>query len=417
MKTKILVIGGGYAGLLCALRLARRTSAEIVLVEARPFFVERVRLHEDIAGKRRERRSIAEMLAGTGVGLRVGWVSGVDLEARRATIETDAGVVREAFDELVLATGSIAAKRGMPGIEHAFACDTEESSIVLAERLSRSKSVVVVGGGLTGLEIAAELGARRRELAVTLVTAGMLAEASLVETSRAYAANTLARLDVSLRENERVAAIEERAVVLASGDVIPSDCTIWTGGLAPSPLAQSIGLAVDETGRAIVDARLRSASHPFVHVAGDAARVSFGPHTLRMACATAMPMGAFCADDIARTIANREARPFGFSFMLQCASLGRDSGLVQRVDATDAPRPRFWGGRPAAWFKEGLCRYTMLGMAMERRGYAYRWPSAPMIDGGGAQSAEHPESRLGGVGGRSPLTGKAEPALQLAQRT
>src|SRR4051812_25115689 len=98
MKTRILVIGGGYAGLLCALRLARKADADVVLCEARPWFVERVRLHEDVASGFRERRPIADFLHGTGVRLRVGFVSEIDLAARRAG--------GEAFDELVIATGS-----------------------------------------------------------------------------------------------------------------------------------------------------------------------------------------------------------------------------------------------------------------------------------------------------------------------
>lgn len=379
MKTRILVIGGGYAGLLCALRLARKSDAEVVLADARSHFVERVRLHEDVANGWRRRRPIADFLRGTRVALRVGWISEVDLEARRAG--------GEAFDELVIATGSSASRPRIPGLEHAWTCDVEESANVTAGHIEVTNgNIVVVGGGLTGLELAAELGARRKN--VTLVTAGPLAEASLTDSSRAYAKATLARFGVALLEHTRVAAIEKNAVVLASGDALPSDCTIWAGGLAPSPLARNIGLAVDEIGRAIVDDRLRSASHPFVHVAGDAARVSFGPHVLRMACATAMPMGAFCADDLARSLAKREPRPFAFSYALKCASLGRTSGLVQIVDRADQPKPRHYGGRFAAWFKEGLCRYTMLGMAMERAGFSYRWPSAPMIEPEPARLAE-----------------------------
>jgi NADH dehydrogenase FAD-containing subunit len=348
---KVLVIGAGYAGLLCALRLARKTTAEITLADARAHFVERVRLHQDVATGWRPRRALAELVSGTRIELRIGRISDVDLVARRAD--------GEAFDELVIATGSTASRPSVPGIEHALTCDVEESAPRGLEG-----NVVVIGGGLTGLELAAELGGR-----ATLVTDGALAP-SLNESARGYARATLAHLGVDLREHSRVVAIEKGAVVLADGDVLPSTSTIWAGGLSPSTLPRGIGLAVDEIGRAVVDDHLRSVSHPFVHVAGDAARVSIGSNVLRMACATAMPMGAYVADDIAG-----DPRPFRFKYALQCASLGRRSGLVQIVDRADRPAARFYRHRPAAWFKEALCRYTMFGMAMERAGFAYRWPS------------------------------------------
>ncbi|MCL2448225.1 MAG: FAD-dependent oxidoreductase [Polyangiaceae bacterium] len=363
---KVLVIGGGYAGLLCALRLARKSEAEVTLVDGRPHFSERVRLHEDVANGWRRRKPLAELLCGTRVSLRVGWISELDLESRHAG--------GDAFDELVIATGSAASRPRIPGFEHALTCDVEESAHVTAGHIQNTHGpIVVIGGGLTGLELAAELGARKKH--VTLVTDGALGQASLTDASRAYAKAALARFGVELLEDSRVTAIEKGAVVLVNGSSLPSECTIWAGGLAPSPLPRSIGLAVDATGRAIVDDRLRSVSHPFVHVAGDAARVSFGPHVLRMACATAMPMGAYVADDIA----NRAPRPFQFSYAVQCASLGRASGLAQRVDRADRPVPRFFGGRPAAWLKQGLCRYTMLSMATERSGFSYRWFESPMI--------------------------------------
>ncbi|HEY8072490.1 MAG TPA: FAD-dependent oxidoreductase [Labilithrix sp.] len=373
MKTKIVVIGGGYAGLLCALRLPRE--ADVVLVEARPWFVERVRLHEDVAGTPRPRRALAELLRGSGVGLRIGWVRAVDLEARRLRFEDGE---EEAFDELVVATGSRASAGGVPGLELAHACDTEESATKLRGNIEvtiGNIDVTIVGGGLTGLELAAEI-AERRHARVTLVTADALGGSGLGKPARAYARSTLEALGVAIVEHERAAAVEPDAVVLASGRALPSALTIWAGGLEPTPLARDAGLAVDETDRALVDDRLRSLSHPFVHVAGDAARVAIDGATLRMACATALPMGAYCADDLARTLRGADPRPFRFSYLLQCASLGRRAAVVQLVDAHDAPSPTFLGGRPAAWIKEALCRYTMASMSLERRGIHYRWPRA-----------------------------------------
>jgi NADH dehydrogenase FAD-containing subunit len=111
-----------------------------------------------------------------------------------------------------------------------------------------------------------------------------------------------------------------------------------------------------------------------VLVAGDAAHVdSTAP--IRMACATAMPMGAHAADVVAAELQGREPEPFSFRYMIQCISLGRHNGLVQMVNADDSPRERIITGRTAALVKEIICRFTVWSMALERRpAGAYRWP-------------------------------------------
>ncbi len=380
MARRILVIGGGYAGLLFVNRLARKTRAgdvQIVLASARPWFVERVRLHEDVAGHGPARRALAS-LTDPRVGVRVGTVESVDLAAQRAAFADGA---TEAFDELVLATGSVRAPCSVPGIAHARSCANEEEALALRAELgglARGARVVVVGGGLTGIELATELGEQRGVLRVTLVTSG---EVGLGVSARArqHVRATCARLGVELREHARVVAVERDGVVLASGDVLPSAITVLCGGLAATTLAGSLGLDVDAQGRAVVDAQLRSTSHAQVRVIGDAARVDPGGRgqPLRMACATALPQGAYAADAVAHAVAGREVRPFSFAYFLQCLSLGRRDGLSQLVDPWDAPRRLHLRGRLAAWNKELICRYAASSPRLERRGIGYAWPTAP----------------------------------------
>lgn len=381
MTRRILVIGGGYAGVLFANRLGRKTRAEearIVLASARPWFVERVRLHEDVAGNGPTRRALASIVDARRVSVRVGTVESVDLAAQRASFGDGPS---EAFDELVLATGSVQARPAVPGFEHARSCANEEEALALRAELGalpHASQVVVVGGGLTGIELATELGERRRDLRITLLTGGDLG-ACVSPDARAYIRALCTRIGVGLREHARVVAVERDGVVLASGDVVPAAVTVWCGGFAPTPLAGAIGLAVDEIGRAIVDAQLRSVSHARVRVIGDAARVDPGERgaPLRMACATALPQAAFSADAVAREIAGDEARAFSFAYLIQCLSLGRRHGLVQHVDPWDAPQRLFVKGRVAAYFKELICRYAAGSPRLERLGIGYSWPKAP----------------------------------------
>lgn len=381
MKRRVMIVGGGYAGALCALRLARRARGtdhpiEVTLVTAEPHFVERVRLHQDVAGPVRRRRPFAELFAGTSVRVRIGRVQGIDLDARRACLDNGHD---EAFDELVVATGSVASKAPFASRGNVFSCASEHDAHALRARLVTSGlRVVIVGGGLTGVELATELGERRSDMNVTLVTADEVAP-MLSAGGRDYVRRVLANQNVRLLENDRVVAGDDHSVILASGRELTGDVLVWAGGLSPTALARDAGLAVDATGRASVDGRLRSTSHPFVHVIGDAARVLLPGHDgaqkeLRMACATAMPMGAYCADDIARQSHGPE---YAFAFAACCVSLGRKFGVAQRLTAHDVAAGHPFEGRPGAWIKEAICRYTMLSLAAERRGIRYRWPGEP----------------------------------------
>jgi len=398
---RITIVGGGYAGALCAARLARKTSAEeaeVVLVTDRPYFVERIRLHEDTAGEPRKRRSYAELLAGTRVQVHLGRVAGADFDRRRLAFEGDDRATM-AFDDLVLATGSVASRPHIPGIERAFACANEPDALALRAELDARPNarVVIVGAGLTGLELASELAERRRGLSITLVTNDDVGP-MIAESGRVRVRAVLAELGIAVRERTRVAAFEDGAVLLASGESIACDVTVWAGGFVASPLARDLGLAVDDIGRAEIDGRLRSHSHPFVRVIGDAARVASiapagAPDVLRMACATAVPQGAFCADAIARSLhgydeglVNHEARApegraglFSFAYAGCCVSLGRKNGIIQLSDAWDMPTERWIGGRTAAFLKEAVCRYPLASVRLERWGFGYRWLKPPRL--------------------------------------
>lgn len=401
MARRILVVGGGYAGTLSAIRLARKTrgeDAEVVLVDARPWFVERVRLHQDVAGTGPSRTSLASMLSGTRVRLRVGTVGELDLERRRARFDAADAVAgdarsearEEAFDELVLATGSMASRPDIPGIDRVWSCATEEKALALRARLATLDGgrVVIAGAGLTGIELASELAESRPDLHVTIVSSGVLAPI-VSDGGRVHVRRAFERARISVLEDVRVVAVEEDAVVLSSGEVLQSDATVWCGGFVANPLAARAGLAVDEQGRALVDARLRSTSHDFVRVIGDAARVETRgrdgePMTLRMGCATAMPQGAFCADDLAASLQGRSPKAYSFAFVVECLSLGRRDGLVQPLDAYDVPVRAFVAGRPGAWIKELICRYAKGSARLERYGLAYAWPKAPALPAGAA---------------------------------
>ncbi|WP_082376945.1 NAD(P)/FAD-dependent oxidoreductase [Nocardiopsis sp. NRRL B-16309] len=360
MTHRLLVLGAGYSGLAAARRahgLARRERADVTvtLVNATPDFVERVRLHQVAAGQDVGVHSLADALDGTGIGLVVGVVEDVDPDARSVTVRGGQGPRTLGYDSLILSLGSSARAGGVPGADdHALAIADLEGARTVAERIAadRPERVAVVGGGLTGVEAATEIAESHPGIAVELVTGGEIVP-SAGARGRAHVRRVLHRLGVAVRERARVDAVDARGLVLADGGRLPADLVVWNGGFSPSGLPAAIGLAVDDDGRAVVDASQRSVSHPDVLVAGDAARTAGAAgEPLRMSCAMGLPMGWNAAETVLGGLTGRTPDTAPFGYLGQCVSLGRRDALVQFARADDSPRPFVLTGRPAALVKE-----------------------------------------------------------------
>ncbi|GAA2094319.1 FAD-dependent oxidoreductase [Streptomyces albiaxialis] len=363
----VVVIGGGYAGLTAALRVSR--SHRVTLIDATGTFIERIRLHERVAGRPGASVPLADLVAGRAVTTVTARVTALDPDRR--TVGTHDG--REfAYDRLVYALGSRTDTSRVPGAnEHAY---TLEHAAELNGRLLDGRKVAVVGGGLTGVEVAAELaeasgGAAR----ISLVTGGEPAP-GLSARGRGHVAATLERLGARVHARTRVTAVHAGGLSTEGGE-IAADAVVWTASFAVPALAAEAGLAVDTRGRALVDGALRSVSHPDVFVVGDAARVEVpGVGELRMACATAMPTGAHAAGAIEETARGEAPTPFRFRFLGQCVGLGRADGVIQLVRADDSPYGPVVTGRAAARYNEWVNRYPGFSLRRERRRPGtYRW--------------------------------------------
>lgn len=376
----IVVLGAGYAGMVAALRLAHnagRLPVRITLVNGSETFVERIRLHQAAAAERIRQRLIPDLLKGTRVCFVCGFATAIAPQDQQVTVRTDRGVATLGYDYLLYALGSATGKDSIPGVrEHALAVGNPADSAPLREQLHRlhaGASVVVVGGGLTGIETAAELADQYRALRVQLVTAGRVGR-GLSARGRAYVQHALGRLGVRVQEEMRVEYVEAHAVAAADGGRLPFDLCVWAGSMRALPLAREAGLAVNERGQILVDANLRSITAPSIYAAGDAA--AFVPEAgvkTRMACATAVPMGAHAADNLHAELAGKDQQPFRFGYVAQCISLGRSDGLLQMVRADDSPLDHVLTGRSAAAVKESICRTVALVATKGWAAGAYRW--------------------------------------------
>ncbi|WP_307840371.1 FAD-dependent oxidoreductase [Streptomyces sp. G44] len=358
-------MGAGYAGLQAARRLAhklRRSDVTVTLVNASDRFVERVRLHQLAAGQRRATVPLRQQLGGAPVRLVVGRVTAIDTAGRTVCVDTVPRVI--GYDTLVYALGSRARLDDVPGAaEHAYAVADTEQATRLRHRvaeLASGRTVAVVGAGLTGLETASELAESYPELRVRLFTAGDDVGAGLAPRARTHLRHALGRLGVSVHPRTLVTAVREDGLDTRDGASFAADTVVWTTGFQAPELARAAGLATDESGRMLVDATLRSISHPEVYAVGDAAAaVSVGGAPSRMSCQAALPMGRGVADVIAARLTGREPGPVRIGYIFTNISLGRRDGVVQFTHADDRPRRLVLTGRAAAAFKEAVVRSTV----------------------------------------------------------
>ncbi|OMC43285.1 FAD-dependent oxidoreductase [Mycobacterium sp. IS-1264] len=351
----IVIIGAGYAGMAATARLARRVKGRddvrVTLVNPQARFTERLRLHQSASGQRLAELQIPDMLAGTSVEFVQGWVTGLDADARTVRLDDERVI---GYDTLVYALGSVADTEAVPGVdEFAYTLNSAHDAGLLAQQLDRlgAGTVVVAGGGLTGIESAAEIAERHPELDVVLLsrqTPGSM----MGPKARARLHDGLARLGVRMRSGVDIVKVMPDGVALADGQVVPAGAVLWATGVRVSPLAAAAGLRVDERGRIITDAALRSVSHQDVYVVGDAAAVRQGYGLVHGTCQSGIPTGVHAAANIVRELKGKQPKRFRFGYVHQPVSLGRHDAVIQFTHPDDSPSRFYLAGRWAVAYKE-----------------------------------------------------------------
>ncbi|MBE5438484.1 MULTISPECIES: NAD(P)/FAD-dependent oxidoreductase [Mycobacteriaceae] len=371
----VVVIGGGYAGALAANRLQQNRNIDITIINPRPTFVERVRLHQLVARSGEATVDLAGIL-GNRVRLIVDTAARIDVVTRSVALASGGTVP---YDYLIYAVGSIGiVPTKLHGAsEFAFPIAELEQAERLrdaVDKLQPDAPICVVGGGLTGIEAASELAEHRREGSVTLLCGGVLGP-SLSEKGRASVRRQLKRLGVDVQDDAVVAELRSDHVRLSDGRTLPSKVTVWTAGFGVPDLAAKSGLSTDELGRLLTDETLTSVDNPYIIGAGDAVAPSNEP--LRMSCQAAGPLGARAANTVLQRVAGDPLTPLGQNFGGQCISIGRRRGTFQLTHRDDTPRRVYVGGRMAASIKEMICKTVVKQIAKEsRKPGSYNWPGS-----------------------------------------
>ncbi|MFG3705854.1 NAD(P)/FAD-dependent oxidoreductase [Micromonospora sp. NPDC047670] len=361
-NTEVVVVGGGYAGVMAANRLMQRDDVTVTLINPRPKFVARLRLHQLVGGSHGAVYDYREVLNDR-VRVVVDTVVRIDAAERGVTL-TKGGAV--GYDYLIYAVGSGDTDRRVPGAdEYAYPVSTLEAAQRLRSVLDAtpaSTPLTVVGAGPTGIETAAELAEQGRR--VTLVCGGALGP-YLHPRARRTAAKQLAKLRVTVLDgpDSKVTAVTRTAVQLANGRRIPSEVTIWTAGFAVPDLAARSGLRTDGVGRLLTDETLTSVDDERIVAAGD----SSAPSDLayRMSAYAASCLGAAAADTVLNRIAAKQPEPVSVLFSAMCISLGRDVGIYQLARKDDTAMGLYLRGGPGAKLKELSCNFSVKHLTNE----------------------------------------------------
>lgn len=353
MTKRIVIIGAGFAGMYSALSAARlrdlqgvsREELEIALVAPEPTLVVRPRLYEP----RPETLTapLQAVLEAVDVVYVQGRAEAIDTKSRAVAILTADDKRRTlAYDRLVVATGSRLFRPNIPGLaEHAFSVDSLDDALALDKHLhaladlpasAGRDTVVVAGGGFTGIEAATEMPARLRAILgknakprVVIVERNGAIAPDMGDGARPVIENALRTLGVETRVGVGVAALDKDGVTLSDGERIESRTVIWAAGIRAAPLTAQIPAERDNLGRLIVDRDLRVPSVPGVFATGDAAKAAcddLGSYAL-MSCQHATRMGAFAGNNAAAELLGVPTKPYHQKAYVTCLDLGAAGAL------------------------------------------------------------------------------------------
>jgi NADH:ubiquinone reductase (H+-translocating) len=200
-QQRIVILGAGYTGMLAAVRLARRTrklDVRTTIVNPSARFTERLRMHQIAAGQELADHRISDLLAGSGVEFVQGWVTSIDTVGQRVIVD---GTAAMHYDTLIYALGSSTDTSIVPGAaDHAFTLNDPRTAHRFSEHLAvvaaKGGNVTVCGGGLTGIEAAAEIADSHPGVRVTLISSSEPG-AMMGDKARAYLNQALDRIGVT----------------------------------------------------------------------------------------------------------------------------------------------------------------------------------------------------------------------------
>jgi NADH:ubiquinone reductase (H+-translocating) len=353
---RLLIIGAGFAGMHAALSAARLRDLqgvrpdqlEIALISPEPFLVIRPRLYE--ANPKTMKAPLSEVFAVCDIRYVQGSVETINTSVVSVVFAAPDGKRNVlAYDRLVLAAGSTGFRPNIPGLaEHGFGVDLIDEAIRLDSHLhalrdrpaSKTRNTVVVaGGGFTGIETATEMPGRLRailgkdaEIRVVIVERGDAIAKQVGEEPRPAIVKALHELGVETILRIGATSVDESGVTLSNGERIESATLIWTAGMRASPLTAQIAAPRDNLGRLEVDRDLRVQGVGNVFATGDTARAASDDlgNVATMSCQFAKRLGAFAGHNAAADLLGVATEAYHQPVCVTCLDLGAAGAIFAR---------------------------------------------------------------------------------------
>lgn len=351
---RIVIVGGGYAGLHAFAEIKKRLGrlisageASLTLVAKDPYHTYHGWTGEVLAGRLSVRSTLTvlpTLLRGQYVE---GEVSRIDPDRRVVELVTLDGANRELpYDHVLVATGSRDPFTRLPGLaEHGWCLKNTRDMQRLIDHLETftGQRVAVVGGGMAGAETASALRERFRRLdrdvSVELVTSGDVLFRQLhprFARLAQHGTHVLEKQGITIRRGARVTSIGKLGPILDNGEFIFADLTVVAAGVEFSPVPGLEHLQATANGRYVADRYLRAEGADDIWLAGDIAEVALptGDGTCPVDALWAMKQGELAGANIARAVLGTGIKAFNFRGLGQAAGLGNGSGISELYGMT-----------------------------------------------------------------------------------
>ena len=357
---RVVIVGGGFAGVGCARRLASNPDVHVTLIDKNNYQQFQPLLYQvatALLGPGNAAFSLRSLLRGhANVDVKMAEVISADLKTR--TVETADGKTYQG-DFLILAAGAQANFFGTTGADqHAYPLyslrDAEllrSRILMLLESVDREPllidhgalNFVVVGAGPTGAETAGSLAhliqTARKDLynslewtkaQVFLVDIGHTVLSGFSKKSQEYATQKLERQGVQIRFGVAVKEVHSGHVLLSDGTKILTHTAIWAGGLKASSLSDALGIQTGHGGRIDVQPDFSVTGFPGVYALGDFANIAGADgKPLPQLASVAQQAGYYCAHHIAAAIAGKPGAPFHYFDKGIMAMIGRNAAVAE----------------------------------------------------------------------------------------